>query len=294
MIFKGGRGSRLVGGLSLAIVLACGGVAHAQDEGGVLRMSEGASLWAEADDAFHEIGELGLTIEGWFYLDELPDVGEVLTFFTNPGKYTAGVGIARFADGDEWYDPGEARAMGSFWTEQRWGSNFSLIMGRGVDRNPPVRRWFHVALQFHAEPPSVGWIYMAENAMDLRSAAEFPFELETGPGSFRLASPGTEVGHFGFDVEAGTRISGFRGLVDEVRVSNIARYVGRDAVRPRRLRLDRHTVALWRFDGRRPFADSSPNGHDLIDDGQLAIEPLAVEARGKLATTWAQLRRGVR
>ena len=86
MIRNGGRGRRLFGGLSLAIVLACGGAAYAQDDGGVLRMSQGASLWAEADDAFPDIGEEGLTIEGWFYLDALPDVAAVLTFFTHPGK----------------------------------------------------------------------------------------------------------------------------------------------------------------------------------------------------------------
>jgi len=264
--------------------------ATAQVAGRALRMSEGATLSTEADGAFHDIGDEGLTIEGWFYLDELPDVGEALTFFTNPGKYTAGVGIARFADNDEWYDPEVARAMGSFWTEQRWGSRFDLIMGRGADRNPPVREWFHVAMQFHAEPPTLGWLYFHQGALDPPGNEDFPFALAAGAGALRIASAGTEVGNFGFDVEAGTRISGFRGLVDEVRVSNIARYDGRDAVRPRHFRRDRHTVALWTFDGRRPFADSSGNGHDLFDDGKITVAPLGADAGGKLATTWARLR----
>ena len=53
--------------------------AVAQVGGGVLRMSEGATLSTEVDDVFHDIGEQGLTIEGWFYLDRLPEVGEVQT-----------------------------------------------------------------------------------------------------------------------------------------------------------------------------------------------------------------------
>ena len=108
--------------------------ANAQVTGGALRMVEGASLSTPVDEAFHNIDE-GLTVEGWFWLDELPEVGEVQTFFANPAKYALGVGIAEASRADEWYDPDEVRAFGSMWSEEGWGTTPKGIMesrGGGV------------------------------------------------------------------------------------------------------------------------------------------------------------------
>jgi hypothetical protein len=140
--------------------------ANAQVTGGALRMVEGASLSTQVDAAFHNIGDDGLTIEGWFISDEFPKVG----------------------------------------------------------------------------------------------------------------------------VRAGTDISVFKGLVDEVRVSSIARYDGRDAHRPRHFTADDDTVALWTFDGPRPFADRSSAGRHFTAEGGVSVEPLAVDARRKIATRWGALK----
>ncbi len=248
--------------------------AAAQEFGGTLRMSDGASLSAQKDEAFHDIGRKGLTVEGWFYLDERPEAGEVQTLFANRSKYAVGVGATR--------------AFGSIWSDQRWGMTSTSVMGSRDNRDTPVGEWFHVAWQFHTKPPDVAWLYAHEHTTSFDGVAIFPWTLAAGDGALYIATP--EIGQRGFRLGPGTDITIFRGLVDEVRVSSIARYTRRGAARPRHFRPDRHTVALWTFDGAHPYADSSGNGHHLMHTGTIRVEPLAVDARDRLTTTWAQLR----
>ncbi|MEO2004794.1 MAG: hypothetical protein ABGY41_11915, partial [Candidatus Poribacteria bacterium] len=251
------------------------------------------------DPAFHTVGPEGLTVEGWFYLDSLPDVGQVQTFFTNWRKYTVGVGTARSAPDDEWYDPTEARAFGSMWWEGATGTGrtFTSVMGYGDDRVPPVGEWFHVALQFHAQPPFIASRYLNKVATNMEPGLrgpDIPVVMDTGNGPLYIATAQPNYGsRVGFRVVAHTEISNFRGLVDDFRVSSVVRYEGSDAVRPRHFVPDADTLALWTFDGAQPLADVSGNDRDLIQDGDISIESLAVvavEPAGKLATTWAKIR----
>ena len=267
-----GRLTRATG--AAALCLALWGPAAAQAAVSAARLSEGATLSSPVDGAFHDIGREGLTIEGWFYLEELPDVGEVQTLLANPSKYAVGVGIAG--------------AFGSLSSDQGWWTTSRSIVGRGDRPGPPVKEWFHMGWQFHATPPDVAWLHVHEHTATLDGVARFPWTLADGDGALYIATP--KLGQRGFHLGPGVDISGFRGLVDEVRVSSIRRYMGRGSVHPRHFRPDRHTVALWTFDGDHPYADSSGNGHHLIHTGTITVGPLAVEARGKLATTWAQLK----
>ena len=88
----------------------------------------------------------------------------------------------------------------------------------------------------------------------------------------------------------------FAGYIDEVRISTVARYdVSKDGFMPRnKLKKDRETIALWHFDepgGRRIFSDASGNDHHLVGEGGARTGiPLAVEAKGKLTTTWGRLK----
>ena len=88
----------------------------------------------------------------------------------------------------------------------------------------------------------------------------------------------------------------FAGYIDEVRISTVARYdVSKDGFTPsHKFKKDRHTIALRHFDelgGRRNFSDASGNKHHLIGEGGARTGiPLAVEAQGKLTTTWGQLK----
>ena len=89
----------------------------------------------------------------------------------------------------------------------------------------------------------------------------------------------------------------FTGYIDEVRISTVARYdVSKNSFMPnKKFKNDGKTVALWHFNepgGMRKFSDSSGNAYHLIGkNGAKTGIPLAVEARGKLATTWGQLKR---
>ena len=89
----------------------------------------------------------------------------------------------------------------------------------------------------------------------------------------------------------------FTGYIDEVRISTVARYnVSKNSFMPnKKFKNDGKTVALWHFNepgGARKFSDASDNAYHLIGkNGAKTGIPLAVEARGKLATTWGQLKR---
>ncbi len=88
----------------------------------------------------------------------------------------------------------------------------------------------------------------------------------------------------------------FGGYIDEVRISRVARYdVSKDGFTPsHKFKKDRHTLALWHFDepgGKRNFSDASGNAYHLVGEGGARTGiPLAIEAQGKLTTTWGRLK----
>ena len=88
----------------------------------------------------------------------------------------------------------------------------------------------------------------------------------------------------------------FTGYIDEVRISTEARYdvEKKDFMPDGKFENDAKTVALWHFDepgGTREFSDASGNAHHLVGEGGAATGiPLAVEAEGKLTTTWGRLK----
>ena len=91
-------------------------------------------------------------------------------------------------------------------------------------------------------------------------------------------------------------LDSFTGYIDEVRISAAARYdVQKKGFMPDgKFKDDAKTVALWHFDepsGAQEFLDASRNGHHLAGKNGAKIGiPLAVEAEGKLATTWGRLK----
>ena len=88
----------------------------------------------------------------------------------------------------------------------------------------------------------------------------------------------------------------FAGHIDEVRISTVARYntAKRDFTPRTKFKNDAKTIALWHFDepkGVRKFLDTSDNALHLVGkNGATTDGALAVEAEGKLATTWGQLK----
>ena len=88
----------------------------------------------------------------------------------------------------------------------------------------------------------------------------------------------------------------FAGYIDEVRISKEARYdVEKEGFMPDgKFENDGKTAALWHFDepgGTQEFLDASDNAYPLVGIGGAETGiPLAVEAEGKLATKWGQLK----
>ena len=88
----------------------------------------------------------------------------------------------------------------------------------------------------------------------------------------------------------------FTGYIDEVRISTEARYdvEKKDFMPDGKFKNDAKTAALWHFDepsGTREFSDASGNAYHLEGkNGARTSIPLAVEAEGKLATTWGRLK----
>ena len=88
----------------------------------------------------------------------------------------------------------------------------------------------------------------------------------------------------------------FAGYIDEVRISKVVRYnTAKHGFTPqKKFKNDAKTIALWHFDeprGTREFSDTSGNAYHLVGkNGAMTDGTLAVEAEGKLATTWGQLK----
>ena len=88
----------------------------------------------------------------------------------------------------------------------------------------------------------------------------------------------------------------FTGYIDEVRISTIPRYdvEKKDFMPDGKFKNDAKTAALWHFDepsGTQEFSDASGNAYHLEGkNGARTSIPLAVEAGGKLTTTWGRLK----
>ena len=105
------------------------------------------------------------------------------------------------------------------------------------------------------------------------------------------------LGGFGKIIQVDGSFRGsFAGYIDEVRISTEARYdVEKKGFMPdSKFKNDAKTAALWHFDepsGTQEFSDASGNAYHLEGkNGARTSIPLAVEAGGKLTTTWARLK----
>ncbi len=152
-------------------------------------------------------------------------------------------------------------------------------------------QWNHVAYQAKGRQTTV---IVNDLAKTVPQGVTLAHDLSalTHPKDFTL-------GGFGKKIKAprGDSFWGsFAGYIDEVRISTVARYdVGKQGFTPRnKFNKDGKTIALWHFDefsGNRKFSDASGNAYHLVGKNGAKISiPLAVEAEGKLTTTWGRLK----
>ena len=153
-------------------------------------------------------------------------------------------------------------------------------------------RWHHIAFQSDGREEAI----IVNNFAKIRN---WPIGWPLAHDLSHFEHPKDfTLGGFGKKIEIHDNFfrAPFAGYIDEVRISRVARYdVSKDGFTPsHKFKKDRHTLALWHFDepgGRRNFSDASGNKHHLIGEGGARTGiPLAVEAQGKLTTTWGQLK----
>ena len=229
--------------------------------GGMLRLDETHDFVATTEAWFRNKQFKGLTAEAWIYFEEPPQFSTFWTIIGQEGRF----GLIHH---------GNSGALGA------WGYHegaHSGIIGGGTP--VPKGEWVHVVAMYDAS---------AGKGMNGRGGNG------VGPGGHLIKSDKRlRIGGIVPQDPEQNRFVGdnvkFQGYIDEVRISNVMRYVGPAWEIPKgKFKVDKHTISLWHFDeapGANWFKDTSGNGHDLWRSGVLAVE-----AQGKLATTWGQLK----
>jgi hypothetical protein len=267
---------------ALAALLTTATLGQAQVKNGELRLPEGAELFSPIDSAFRTVGDDGLTVEGWFWLDEMPEEDHIMTFFEAAGAYSLAFGFARpVLPGGPWFEPGTPIVFGGMTTDAGWGVGFH---SRGDTVS--VQKWFHIALQFHSEPPEIisYYIHGDRRAFEAIDGDAIPYGFNPGRG-LQIGDSAFKRPNQKYNVRTDTRSTAWLGAVDSIRVSDVVRYTAPWEIGDREFRNDAHTIALWTFDDRNPFADASGNGQHLQPEGILAVE-----AGAKLAATWGAIK----
>ena len=157
----------------------------------------------------------------------------------------------------------------------------------------PPNQWYHIVYQAKSKQTTT---IVNSLARTLPQGTIIAHDLSKfwHPKDFTLGGFGEKVR---VPNVANAFLGSFTGYIDEVRISTVARYdVDKRGFAPHgKFKNDAKTVALWHFDepgGTRKFSDASDNAHHLVGkNGAKTGIPLAVEAQGKLATTWGQLKK---
>ena len=160
----------------------------------------------------------------------------------------------------------------------------------------PANQWNHIAFQSNGTQTMVlvndfAWISLGGTTLahDVEDISLGGHPLDFTLGGYDAKIPFHDLHSWGH----------FAGYIDEVRISKVARYnitKGRFTPPKKREKFknDAKTVALWHFDeprGTPEFSDISGNAYHLVGkNGAMTDGTLAVEAEGKLAITWGQLK----
>ena len=178
--------------------------------------------------------------------------------------------------------------------------NLILIMNAYIDGKFGLRlafpiplkpnRWHHIAYQSDGDQTTM----IVNDFVWIRPLGD-PLGHDKDPRALRPLD--FVLGGFGKIIQVdGSFWGSFTGYIDEVRISTVPRYdVQKKGFMPDdKFKNDAKTAALWHFDepsGTREFSDASGNAYHLAGkNGAKTGIPLAVEAAGKLTTTWGRLK----
>ncbi len=236
-----------------------------------------------------KLGKNGFTVELWFYLKRpvkefnkaTGEAGESWALVYKAESYSLALisyGVRVRIEG-----PGAI---------QSWG----FLISRTSPT--PINQWHYIAIMFDEQYlQEVANDFLKGNLGGFRGFVNTPSPLCIGGAQHRLVGIDRGQGEGG---KGPPSTSFIEGLIDEVRISNIVRYPRENLnqhfwedtiqVPNARFEPDEHTVVLWHFDGwgqEERLMDSSGNGHHLTYHGKY----LDVHPRGKLATTWGEIKR---
>ena len=234
--------------------------------GGMLKLDENHDFVATVEAWVPNEQFKGLTAEAWIYFQEPPAPSTFWSIIGQEGRFNLVI-------------HGNGGTLGA------WGYDEDANGGPIVAGGTPLPKgeWVHVTAIYDASAGKgfngKGGNWCCPGGHLIKS--DKPFRI----GGIIFQDP--EQVRFG-----GENVK-LRGYIDEVRISNVVRYVGPEWEVPKgRFEVDKHTISLWHFDeetGFNRFKDTSGNGHHLWRNG--VIGGLAVEAERKLTTTWGQLKR---
>ncbi len=220
---------------------------------GVLAPRPGGYVFADYPHVFDALNDEGITVEFWFYLTDMPeDWRDRCVLLSKPGSYSVLI-RGRRTEGTGWpFDDPEGSVNFSFRT-----------LGTGEINGPRenlLHRWHHYAFE----------IKVATNGFSTsQNSADFHDGIGRGT-SYGFSSDAyrpDDVLFIGGRPEDGS----LKGWIDEIRISDIWRYIPGTVFEPeRRFRDDEHTLALWHFDEcpwAREYADASGNGYTLFGGG---------------------------
>ena len=231
--------------------------------GGMLRLDEKHDYVATTEAWFPDKQFKGLTAEAWIYFEEPPEHGTFWSIIGQEGRFN----LVILNNGNT--------TLGTWGYAE--GAAGSLTFGGFT---LPTKEWIHVTAIYDAGA-GMGFNGKGGNWCCPRGhLIKTNKPLRIGG----IISQDKNRSHFiGDNVKV-------RGYIDEVRISNVVRYVGPEWEVPKgRFGVDKHTISLWHFDeapGAKRFKDTSGNSHDLWRDGVLAVK-----AQGKLTTTWGKLKK---
>ena len=231
-------------------------------------------VFGDYQNVFNAYTPDGITIEGWFYLNELPKSWtDRWVLIYREGEYDV---IARGPD-PTW--DGDVDGLLAF----SFSSQGGRITGAISSEEQPLKRWLHFAYLVRGTGPIYSAFYI-DGVNDIHA------EGKGGNGPKIYGCP-FYVGGVGVP-RISSEYSSLRGYIDEIRISKGWRYDVIDGISkidpPRRFQVDEKTLALWHFDegsNSKEYMDSSGNGYTLYAGGSLSVE-----SKSKITSTWGMIR----
>ncbi len=206
----------------------------------------------------------GITMEAWIFITEAKNTfNSHACVVGRQDSYQTQVSEGLIYKGAVW-----GTGANGFWA---WKGNAKVTMNN----------WHHVATSMDGE----NMYTHVDGKLDFAEANGGPIKSVVHPYT---------VGH----VVRWT--APFEGIIDEVRLSDSARYVGKDyPIQEREFEADDNTIILYHFnegEGRIANDESQFANHGLLRKAKFVpsdapLKPLAVSPKSKLSTTWGSIKK---